>query len=40
MVEKYITSERGSTYYWIERCDSPFYLVFLPGLTDSNLLIQ
>ena len=40
MVEKYITSERGSTYYWIERCDSPFYLVFLPGLTANHHLFD
>ena len=40
MEEKHVTSERGSTYYWIERCDSPFYLVFLPGLTANHHLFD
>ena len=36
MTEKSITSERGKTVYWAEKRDSPFTLVFLPGLTAKE----
>lgn len=40
MNEKYISSERGRTYYWIMKNSSPFTLVFLPGLTANHHLFD
>ena len=40
MIEKYVSSERGNTYYWMEKRDSPFTLVFLPGLTANHHLFD
>lgn len=40
MVEKSILSERGKIYYWTEKRDSPFSLVFLPGLTANHHLFD
>lgn len=40
MLEKSISSERGKTYYWTEKRDSPRSLVFLPGLTANHHLFD
>lgn len=40
MIEKSISSERGRTYYWTEKRESPFTLVFLPGLTANHHLFD
>ncbi len=40
MIEKSVSSERGKTYYWTEKRDSPFTLVFLPGLTANHHLFD
>lgn len=40
MLEKSISSERGKTYYWTEKRNSPFSLVFLPGLTANHHLFD
>ena len=40
MIEKHISSQRGDTYYWREEGDSPFTLVFLPGLTANHHLFD
>ena len=40
MLEKSISSERGKTYYWTEKRDSTFSLVFLPGLTANHHLFD
>lgn len=40
MLEKSILSGRGRTYYWTEKRDSPFSLVFLPGLTANHHLFD
>lgn len=40
MLEKNISSERGKTYYWTEKRNSPFSLVFLPGLTANHQLFD
>lgn len=40
MTEKYISSERGKTYYWIGKTKSPFTLVFLHGLTANHHLFD
>lgn len=40
MSEKYISSERGKTYYWRKERESPFSLVFLPGLTANHHLFD
>ena len=40
MIGKSIVSQRGRTYYWTERGDSPLTLVFLPGLTANHHLFD
>ena len=40
MSGKSIVSQRGRTYYWTERGDSPLTLVFLPGLTANHHLFD
>lgn len=40
MIEKSILSQRGRTYYWTEKRESPFCLVFLPGLTANHHLFD
>ena len=40
MLEKSISSERGKVYYWTEKSDSTFFLVFLPGLTANHHLFD
>lgn len=40
MLEKNILSERGKTYYLTEKRNSPFALVFLPGLTADHHLFD
>lgn len=40
MLEKNISSESGKTYYWTEKRNSPFSLVFLPGLTANHQLFD
>ena len=40
MIEKSVSSERGKTYYWTEKRESPFTLVFLPGLTANHHLFD
>ena len=41
MEERYIVSDRGRTYYWIESCDiGAKCLVFLPGLTANHHLFD
>ena len=40
MLEKSISSERGKTYYWTEKGNSSFSLVFLPGLTANHHLFD
>ena len=39
-MEKSIVSSRGKTYYWTEKRDSAFTLVFLPGLTANHHLFD
>ena len=40
MIEKSILSQRGRTYYWTNKRNSPFSLVFLPGLTANHHLFD
>lgn len=40
MMEKSVSSERGRTYYWVKKTDSPLTLVFLPGLTANHHLFD
>lgn len=40
MQEKSVVSERGRTFYWTEKGDSPDALVFLPGLTANHHLFD
>lgn len=40
MTEKSILSQRGRTYYWTNDRNSPFSLVFLPGLTANHHLFD
>lgn len=42
MEERSVVSERGRTYYWIEKCVRPERenLVFLPGLTADHRLFD
>lgn len=40
MEEKYITSEYGRVYYWINDIKSDYTLVFLPGLSASHDLFE
>jgi len=38
--EKYISSERGNTFYWISKKEDSLTLVLLPGLTANHLLYE
>lgn len=40
MEEKYISSERGKTYYWVSKKNDALTLVFLPGLTADHTLFE
>lgn len=40
MIEKSVHSERGETFYWVDKAASPFALVFLPGLTADHRLFE
>ena len=40
MIEKSVCSQRGRTYYWTQKQDSPVTLVFLPGLTANHHLFD
>lgn len=40
MLEKYISSDKGRTYYWINDKSSDFTLVFLPGLSADHRLFD
>lgn len=40
MVEKFIESKRGKTFYWVSPKENALTLVFLPGLTANHTLFD